>query len=89
MNKQIIKTGSEHFKIPAFWRSLGCELESIEKIPAFSLFCKLKNIENQDKFEIVKVRDLLCEDLFCVFINSDTVNDVYQILKLRRKELIS
>ncbi len=81
-----MKTDYEHLKSPAFWPPLGCKLESIEKIPAFSLGCKLENIEKQDKLEIVVVRDLLCEDLFVVFLGTDTVNDVYKMLKVRREE---
>ena len=67
-----MKTDYQHLTSPAFWRPLGCELESIE---------------NQGGAEIVKVKDLLCEDSFVVILSTDTVDDVYEILKLRRKEL--
>jgi len=82
-----MKTDSEHLKSPAFWRPLGCELESIDKIPASSLGVKLENIEKRDKIDVVVVRDLLCEDSFVMFLGTDTVVDVYEILKLRRREL--
>lgn len=67
-----MKTDYELLKSPAFWLHLGCELESVEK---------------QGELETVRVRDLLCGNLFIVILNTDTVNDIYQILKLRRRNM--
>ena len=65
-----MKTDYEHLKNPAFWRPLGCKLESIEK---------------QGELEIARVIDLFCGDSFILIIKLHTVNDVYKMLELRRR----
>jgi len=66
-----MKTDYELLKSPAFWRPLGCELESIKMHGAF---------------EIATIKDLLCHDSFTLAVNDGTVNDIYRALKLKRRK---